>query len=135
VKQERPLTNVREHLQQLMDADPELAAEYERLGPRFEAVSAMLRARKREKLSQVELARRMGVSQAVISRLESAEHSPRLETLAEAARAMGYRMNVRFVRERSAPYDATASGAKPGKSTRPKASGSSRIAPKPRAPR
>jgi transcriptional regulator with XRE-family HTH domain len=134
VKQ-RPLTNVREHLQQLMDADPELAAEYERLGPRFEAVSAMLRARKREKLSQVELARRMGVSQAVISRLESAEHSPRLETLAEAARAMGYRMNVRFVRERSAPYDASAAGAKPGNrkpSTRPAATRSAR---NPRAPK
>jgi transcriptional regulator with XRE-family HTH domain len=104
-RQERPLTNVREHLQRLMDNDPELAAEYERLGPRFEAVNAMIRARKRAKLSQVELARRMGVSQAVVSRLESAEHSPRLETLAEAARAMGYRMSVRFVRERSAPYD------------------------------
>jgi len=34
-----------------------------------------------------------------VSRLESAEHSPRLDTLAEAARAMGYRVEVRFVKD------------------------------------
>ncbi len=37
---------------------------------------------------------------SVVSRLESAEHSPRLDTLAAAARAMGYELDVRFKRKR-----------------------------------
>lgn len=93
------------HLRRILADWPEAQAEYERLGPRFEAISALIDARKRENLTQAELARRMGVSPAVLSRLESAAHSPRLDTLAEAARAMGHRLEVRFVRESSPRYD------------------------------
>jgi transcriptional regulator with XRE-family HTH domain len=102
-KQPRDVLNF---MYDMMERDPELKAEYERLGPRYEAISALIGARKRAKVSQGELAERMGVSQAVVSRLESAEHSPRLDTLAEAARAMGYRVEVRFVREQSGRYSA-----------------------------
>lgn len=79
--------------------DPGLRAEYEKLGPRYQAISQLIAARRKAKLSQSELGRRMGVTQAVVSRLESAEHSPRLDTLADAAKAMGYRIDVRFVKE------------------------------------
>ena len=76
--------------------DPKFRAEYENLGPRFDAVTGLIRARLAAGLTQTELARRMGVSQGVLSRLESAWHSPRLETLAAAARALGYTLEVRF---------------------------------------
>ena len=86
----------RAHRDQLL-ADPAVREEYERLAPRFSAVRALVAARTEAGLSQRELAERMGSTQAVVSRLESAAHSPRLDTLAAAARAMGYDLEVRFV--------------------------------------
>ena len=42
----------------------------------------------------------MSVSPGVVNRLESAEHSPRLDTLADAARALGCDLEVKFKRRR-----------------------------------
>ncbi|MDE2696273.1 MAG: helix-turn-helix transcriptional regulator [Chloroflexota bacterium] len=86
-----------ERFERHMDADPELRAEYDRLAPRFRAISELIKAR--GTVSQSELARRMKVSPGVISRLESAEHDPRLGTLASAARALGYELEVTFRRQ------------------------------------
>ncbi len=96
---DRP-TDARAQLRQMVEAWPGAQEEYERLGPRYAAISELVRARKQEKISQAELADRMGISPAALSRLESAAHSPRLDTLADAARAMGQRLVVRFVRTR-----------------------------------
>lgn len=84
-----------------MDDDPELRAEYERLEPRFRAISELIKAR--GDVSQSELARRMRVSPGVISRLESAEHDPRLGTLANAASALGYDLEISFRRREESP--------------------------------
>ncbi len=89
-------TLFKDYLQQRLKDDLEFAREYERLGPRFEAINQLMEARKRLGLSQTELAKRMRVAPHVVSRLESAEHSPRLETLASAARAMGFLLEIRF---------------------------------------
>jgi transcriptional regulator with XRE-family HTH domain len=82
--------------------DPRMRAEYERLGPRFETISRLIKARAREDVSQTELARRMNVRPNVISRLESGLHSPRLDTIAEYARALGYDLEIRTVKRRTA---------------------------------
>ena len=84
-------------LEEMRARDPELQAQYERLGPRYQLISALIRARQRAGLNQGELARRMGRSQAVVSRLESAEHSPRIETLLEYVEACGHRIEFRVV--------------------------------------
>lgn len=86
--------------EELREADPELQQEYDRLGPRFELVNALVKARKSRDLSQRELAELVGVTKTVISRLESGDHSPRLETVYDVAKALGYRLDVRLVRER-----------------------------------
>lgn len=78
----------------------ELREEYARLGPRRDAIAALVRARKTRKLTQHDLARRAGVSQGVISRLESGGHSPKLETLEQIARAMDFRLEVKLVDKR-----------------------------------
>ena len=93
----RERTDALAFLEGMRANDPALQAEYERLGPRFELISELIRARKRAGLNQGELARRMGRSQAVVSRLESAEHSPRLETLLEYVEACGHRIEFRIV--------------------------------------
>lgn len=92
---------VKEHLAQLRADDPLLQAKYDRLGPRFAVITEIIGARNREGLTQRELAERMGVSQAVVSRLLSGQHSPRIDTIAAAARAMGYDLEIRLVKRRA----------------------------------
>lgn len=84
----------------LLEGSSELREEYARLAPRRAAIAALVRARMQRKLTQHELAERMGVSQGVISRLESGTHSPKLETLEQAARAMDFRLDIRLVDNR-----------------------------------
>jgi DNA-binding XRE family transcriptional regulator len=91
---------VKQHLESLRASDPELQAEYDRLRPRYEIVKQLILARRKAKLTQRELAARVGVTQAVIGRLESGEHSPRLETVVDVASALGMRLDVKLVRDR-----------------------------------
>lgn len=88
-----------QHLKELREQNPELQAEYERLKPRFDIVDQLIRARKKVGLTQKQLGALVGVSQGVIARLESAEHSPRLETVVDVARALGYRVDVKLVKD------------------------------------
>lgn len=100
----------------LGEGSTELREEYARLGPRRDAIAALLRARKLRKLTQHDLALRAGVSQGVISRLESGGHSPKLETLEQIARAMDYRLEVKLVdnrRSRAASKSAIARRRRP----------------------
>ncbi len=104
------------HLARLRDEDPELQAEYDRQKPHYEAVRALLRARQDAGLTQTELAERMEVSQAVVSRLERGRHSPNLATLSSAAVAMGYELRVEFVKQgrgNAAPVRVRSAAAKP----------------------
>ena len=93
----RERTDALAFLEEMRANDPELQAECERLGPRYRLINALIGARQRAGLNQGELAKRMGRSQAVVSRLESAEHSPRIETLLEYVEACGHRIEFRIV--------------------------------------
>ena len=55
---------------QLMN-DLEFEAEYNELGPRHELISQLIEARKNQKMTQEELAKRAGTRKSNISRLES----------------------------------------------------------------
>lgn len=79
-------------------SDPEAHAEYERLGPIFAVVGEMVEARQSAGLTQAELARRMGTSQSVIARLESARHMPTFDLISRYAQALGQRVEVRLAR-------------------------------------
>ena len=97
-------SRVSAHREERLAANPELKAAYDRLGPRYAVVEQLIKSRQARKMTQTELAARMGVSQGVVSRMESGNHTPQLETVYDAARAMGYRVEVRLVRDRgSAP--------------------------------
>lgn len=58
-------------------------------------LESLLEARSRAGLSQSEVARRMGVPQSAIVRLEAGTHSPTLSTLARYASAIGVDLDVR----------------------------------------
>jgi transcriptional regulator with XRE-family HTH domain len=54
-------------------------------------------ARKRAGLSQAELARRVGTTQSVISRLERGATAPSMQTISDLLRACGFDLEVRVV--------------------------------------
>ena len=88
------MTTWREARRKLHADNPDLKREYDRLGPRFETLSKLIDARERMRISQSELARRMDVPPNVVSRFESAQHSPRLDTIIAYAQALGYDFTV-----------------------------------------
>lgn len=77
-------------------ADPEVKKAYEDLQPEFAIVQAIIDARVKKKISQEELARRMGTGQAVISRLENANAKPSLSLIKRLANALGLKVEIRF---------------------------------------
>lgn len=81
--------------------DKAVAKEYDSLAPEYALRAELIKMRRAAGLTQEEVAERMGTKKASISRLESvdAEHSPKLETIAKYARAVGYRLDIRFKRE------------------------------------
>jgi ribosome-binding protein aMBF1 (putative translation factor) len=80
--------------------DPEVRAEYDRLGPIFAVVGEMVEARQAAGLTQAEIAHRMGTSQSVIARLENARHMPTFDMVARYAAAIGRRVAIHLVPNR-----------------------------------
>jgi transcriptional regulator with XRE-family HTH domain len=56
----------------------------------------MIQARAHARLTQAQLARRMGTTQAVIARLESGRTKPSTRTLERLAEATGMRLRISF---------------------------------------
>lgn len=70
-------------------ADPSFQAQWQRLAPAREFASTLLRYRAKHKLSQRALARKLGVSQPRVVKLESGEHNPEVGTIINAVRRLG----------------------------------------------
>lgn len=84
-------------LKKRMLSDPEVKAEYDRLGPIFAVVGEMIEARQEAGLTQAEIAARMGTSQSVIARLENARHMPTFDMVTRYAAAVGRRVDIHLV--------------------------------------
>jgi transcriptional regulator with XRE-family HTH domain len=83
-------------------ARPEVKKAYEASAEEFAFLDEVLKARTESGLTQAEVAERVGTTQSAIARLESAEakHSPSIVTLQRYAKALGYKVEVRLVKER-----------------------------------
>ena len=77
--------------------DPEFAEEWKRAKPEYEVMRLLVEARSEMGMSQSELARRTGIRQPNISRLEHGVCSPTLDTLSSLARGLGKELKVSFV--------------------------------------
>jgi transcriptional regulator with XRE-family HTH domain len=82
-------------------ATPGVKREYERLAPEFALLDAILAAREAAGLTQADVAKRIGTTQSAIARFESrsGRHSPTIATLERYAQALGYTLQVRFIKE------------------------------------
>lgn len=83
-------------------ARDDVRAEFDKLEEEFVILDEFLKARAAAGMSQAEIAERMGTTQSAVARLESGrgKHSPSLATLSKYARALGYRVDLRLVKEK-----------------------------------
>lgn len=78
--------------------DPAVKAEYEALSVAFDMKRQMISLRKKAGMTQEQMAELLGTRKSNISRLESlnSEISPRLATVEDYARVLGYSIKVEF---------------------------------------
>jgi transcriptional regulator with XRE-family HTH domain len=84
------------NLKQRWVKEPGFKEGYDALASEFAVASMLIKARTRAKLSQAQLAKKMGTSQSTIARLESGSAKPSLATLERFAEATGMRLRVVF---------------------------------------
>ena len=69
--------------------DPEFRREWEKLAPEYQFREALIEARAKSGLTQKQLSDKMGVRQSMISRLESGQNMPTIDTLQKLSAALG----------------------------------------------
>lgn len=77
--------------------DPEFVREWEKVEPEYQLARSLIGARLKRKLTQDELATKIGTKQPVISRIESMTTSPTLSLLKRLADALDARLQIRFL--------------------------------------
>ena len=77
--------------------DSEFRKEYEAIQPEMDITRAILKARIKAGLTQVQLSEKTGISQADISRLENGTRNPSLSLLKRLAEAMNATLRIEFV--------------------------------------
>lgn len=76
--------------------DPEFKKEFDALENEFKLASELIRARAKAKLSQAEVAHRMGTSQSAVARMESGRKLPSTSSLVKYAKAVGHKVQVKL---------------------------------------
>lgn len=90
-----------DELKKKLFENPKVKAEYDALHDEFALFAEMIKARRLARLSQKEIAERMGTKQAAIARLETAggkaKHSPSIATLRRYANAIGCDLDIKII--------------------------------------
>jgi ribosome-binding protein aMBF1 (putative translation factor) len=79
---------------------PSFRQAYDALEEEYAIAGAFIAARARAKLTQEQVAKRMGTTQAVVARLESGRAKPSTRTLERFAAATGHRVKIQFEKSR-----------------------------------
>lgn len=77
--------------------NPDFKAEYEALQPEHAIIQAFIDARQNSGVTQKELARRTGIAQSDISKLENGNANPSIKTLQRLAAGLGMSLHVEFL--------------------------------------
>ena len=78
--------------------DPEVKKEYDALKPEYDIIKAMMLAREEQNLTQKDLSRLTGITQADISRIENGTRNPSLAMLKRLAEGLGMELRIEFVK-------------------------------------
>lgn len=90
------MTKLADLKKKLME-NPEVREEYAIADAEFTLIETMIQARLEAKLTQAELAERIGTTQSAIARLEGGRVSPSISTLRRYAEATGHQLRVGFI--------------------------------------
>ena len=77
--------------------DAEFVKEYEDIQPELDVIRAIIEARTSQNMTQKELAKRTGINQADISKLENGTRNPSVNLLKRLAEGMGMVLKIEFV--------------------------------------
>ena len=77
--------------------DPKVREEYEKLGPEFEFVCALIDRRIKRGFTQAALAKKVGTKQSAIARLESGFSNPTFALLNQVADALDAQVKILFI--------------------------------------
>ncbi|NQU82835.1 MAG: helix-turn-helix transcriptional regulator [Parcubacteria group bacterium] len=78
--------------------DPEFKKYFDEYGKQLETAYKILQLRKKQKLTQKELAKRISTTQSVVARMEAGNQNFTLETLQKIASALNHNLKVDFVK-------------------------------------
>lgn len=76
--------------------NPEFKKLYDEYGRQLEIAYQILQLRKKKKMSQLELAKKIGTKQSNIARLEAGQQNFSIDTLEKIAEALDCRLNINF---------------------------------------
>lgn len=77
--------------------NPEFKKEWDDIQPEMDVIRAMIDTRIAQNITQKELAKRTGINQADISKLENGTRNPSLKMLKRLAEGMGMALKIEFV--------------------------------------
>jgi ribosome-binding protein aMBF1 (putative translation factor) len=83
--------------------EPSFKAAYDALEEEFALATALIKARADADMTQEQVAKAMGTTQAVVARLESGRVLPSTRTLERFAKATGTRLRISFEPGKPAP--------------------------------
>lgn len=81
----------------IFDKDPKVLLEYETLRPRYELISKAIDTRLKKKMTQEEVAQKMGTTKSSISRFESGDYNPTIDFLIRLSEALGKTLKINLV--------------------------------------
>lgn len=83
-----------EDLEKELLSDPATKKEFDRLTPRYVVISELIGARIKHKMTQLDVAKKVGTQQSSIARLESGSINPSLEFLQKVAQVVGLSVHL-----------------------------------------
>ncbi len=83
-----------EDLEKDLLADPATKKEFDKLAPRYAMISELIKARIKNKMTQADVAERIGTKQSAIARLEGGNVNPSLDFLERIAEVLGYKLTI-----------------------------------------
>lgn len=89
------MTNFDVYLDEQMQ-DEEFRKEFDSLSPQYEIIKQIIKERATQHITQEELAKRTGLTQSNISRLESGNYNPTIEFLQKIANGLGKELHIEF---------------------------------------
>lgn len=84
-------------LKKRLGRDPKFKQEYAKADADYAIVEALIRARTTAKLSQAQVAKKIGTTQSAIARLEAGNVAPTISTLRRYAEATGTKLKIGLV--------------------------------------